>query len=383
MKIGKNMKIEYVSGFYDLENDGRRDFRWMQHNACIVVQEIVSGFVSFTYGMAEGSAAFLNIYGKSGEEHIPVFSGWHRICLDLNKLGGSELRFSCSHRVFAYPDQRELSLQLGEFFEPEPAIDLLDLSNNLAEEAACFIVANKLPEHTAAYIAEHGKRYAATLRFLRSKNFPLGNCLEGGRAGLFSHILEKAYPRSNFYSINTDLRQQSLIEENSLDSVILMEVFEHLTDPVGHHEIHLDGVFLALHELYRILKNDGKLFITTPNACSFKAIQRAINDLHPFHSPIHYREYTPKEIEGILGVYFEIMYIDTFDVFKEITIGEWSRDISDKLRGDDIFVMCKKKETSISKIDAHKQMYETIVPLFFSTHPLVDEVFVKKYATEP
>jgi predicted SAM-dependent methyltransferase len=370
--------VQYISGFYDMENDGIRNFRWMQPTAHIFIASQCR-FISFFVGL-NADTVNLTVAGCKDFDKIPVFRGWHRICLDLDKLGGGELVFTCQNIVDTNDeDGRILSLMISNFIEPEQVSSLFGLAENIFAEAKKYQLEYTLPEHDTWYMNRHCKRYAETLRFLHKQALDLRKCLEIGGGGLLSHLLHKAFPTTNFFLPTTDARDGYPFSDASLDMVFAAEVFEHLTDPVGYHEIRLDGVFSVLLEIYRILRADGFLFLTTPNACSLKAIQRAMNGEHPFYSPIHYREYTCLELKQILEVHFDIVNMETIDVFEEIDLGEWATEFAHNQRGDDIFCLCRKKSTSIRKVDAHMAMYEAVYPSFFKTHPRVRSTFIEKY----
>lgn len=87
--------------------------------------------------------------------------------------------------------------------------------------------------------------------------------------------------------------------ESSFDVVLCTELFEHL----GHDPMH------CLAEIHRILKPGGQLLLSTPNACSLRAIAAVLGQYHPGFFPAfmrptadgdidprHHREYAPREI---------------------------------------------------------------------------------------
>ena len=101
-------------------------------------------------------------------------------------------------------------------------------------------------------------------------------------------------------------------EDGSIDGMLLCEVIEHFnSDPM-----------FCLIEVNRVLRPDGFIVLSTPNAASWFAIYRALQHLQPnrfanygtreynkFHC-IHAREYVPSEIVLLLEAagfgYFEI-----------------------------------------------------------------------------
>jgi glycosyltransferase involved in cell wall biosynthesis/SAM-dependent methyltransferase len=88
-------------------------------------------------------------------------------------------------------------------------------------------------------------------------------------------------------------------EEGCFDAVLCTELFEHL----GHDPMH------CLTEIHRILKPGGHLLLSTPNACSVRAIAAILGQYHPGFFPAfmrpnasgevdprHHREYAPREV---------------------------------------------------------------------------------------
>lgn len=73
------------------------------------------------------------------------------------------------------------------------------------------------------------------------------------------------------------------ISDNFFDYVITFQVIEHIED---------DALFLS--EIYRVLKDKGKLIVTTPNR--LMSLTR---------NPWHVREYTVEELEKLLCKYFQ------------------------------------------------------------------------------
>jgi len=86
--------------------------------------------------------------------------------------------------------------------------------------------------------------------------------------------------------------------DNFFDAVIFTEIIEHLLFSPTH----------ALYEIHRVLKRDGVLIITTPNAISLVKLlkwlkrnnifdQISLDDIYGRHN----REYTKKELEVLLN----------------------------------------------------------------------------------
>lgn len=96
---------------------------------------------------------------------------------------------------------------------------------------------------------------------------------------------EKAltYSRKNFdgYLIQGDLLEKIQLQEESIDLAIALDVIEHLEDDE-----------LALNNIGKVLKENGKLLVTVP----------AFQQLWSYHDVVHMhkRRYTIKELEDVL-----------------------------------------------------------------------------------
>lgn len=99
----------------------------------------------------------------------------------------------------------------------------------------------------------------------------------------------------------------------SFDTVICCELLEHLAKDPMH----------MMSEIHRILKPNGTLVLTTPNAVSIRALRAVMQGVHPnlfnkYVMPVllpetkHVREYTPKELLRLFADSgFSVQYIDT------------------------------------------------------------------------
>ena len=134
-------------------------------------------------------------------------------------------------------------------------------------------------------------------------------------------------------------------------TVLCCELVEHLPS---------DPMFM-MSEINRILKDGGRLVLTTPNIGSLRAISAILQGYHPGFFPAyirprkadeeaearHNREYTPKEIRMLLHeAGFDVEHLET-GPFKEESKPEliWIDDLLDRnklprdLRGDGIYVV--------------------------------------------
>jgi 2-polyprenyl-3-methyl-5-hydroxy-6-metoxy-1,4-benzoquinol methylase len=138
-----------------------------------------------------------------------------------------------------------------------------------------------------------------------------------------SKVIKKNYPKAT--TIQNKIPPLTQLESNSFDVVISFQVIEHIKNAE-----------LYIQEIYRVLKPNGKAYISTPNV--LKSIAR---------NPWHYKEYTFEElailvqksfsnitIQGIKGndktkIYYEknqksVAHFLRFDVFNlEHKVPSW------------------------------------------------------------
>jgi glycosyltransferase involved in cell wall biosynthesis/SAM-dependent methyltransferase len=101
--------------------------------------------------------------------------------------------------------------------------------------------------------------------------------------------------------------------DGSFDTVICCELLEHLQKDPMH----------MMSEIHRVLKPNGTLVLTTPNAVSLRSLRSILLGVHPnlfskyvmptlLPETMHVREYTPKELLRLFAdAGFSIQYIDT------------------------------------------------------------------------
>ena len=114
-------------------------------------------------------------------------------------------------------------------------------------------------------------------------------------------------------------------EDESFETILCCELLEHLqTDPMH-----------MMSEIHRVLKPNGTLVLTTPNAVSLRSLQAILLGIHPnlFSKYVipallpetrHAREYTPKELLRLFADSgFSIQYIDTTPYGERPGIYKW------------------------------------------------------------
>lgn len=89
-----------------------------------------------------------------------------------------------------------------------------------------------------------------------------------------------------------------------VDAVVCNNVIEHIRDDAGF-----------LHQLGRLIKDDGTVFITTPNAH-----ERLKDGELPFN-PLHLREYTRSDFAKLLQSQFQ--HVDIYGLYPTPTVAAW------------------------------------------------------------
>ncbi|MEM5882587.1 MAG: methyltransferase domain-containing protein [Candidatus Aenigmatarchaeota archaeon] len=202
----------------------------------------------------------------------------------------------------------------------------------------------------------HFLRYVNTFGRILEVSTDLGIVLKNKvivETGTPSIILEYLFIMGNeCYFTESDLRIKIDAPSQFADIVLSLEVIEHLKDqPEKSFEdlvnFNFSGVKSYINECARILKPDGLLFLTTPNPCSFKALDNIINYKEPLIYNLHIREYSKTTIIELTKNLMSCIFYDTmFNFF--ITLEEKYIQIFDNLnwpkdyRGDDQFFVFKK-----------------------------------------
>ena len=131
---------------------------------------------------------------------------------------------------------------------------------------------------------------------------------------------EKYKDHPNFDRAVWTERLPSSLNSESMDVVICVEVFEHLSD---------EKLMATLDEIRRLLKPNGHLVITTPHAENLEVNKTICPECGLiFHRWQHIRSWTPKDIEGWLKLtgFTPILIQPThFQSFKAELIGQIGR----------------------------------------------------------
>jgi len=129
-----------------------------------------------------------------------------------------------------------------------------------------------------------------------------GNVLDVGGKGPIGFFL--ATLGWNIAESITDLRGEIPFEDDHFDFIICTEIIEHIKDQESSlisdlEAFNYSGVLNMLSEFRRILTPNGKLLITTPNACSYLTLGKWLHGELLYMDPHHVREFTPYELERV------------------------------------------------------------------------------------
>lgn len=230
---------------------------------------------------------------------------------------------------------------------------------NLTTDKINQIVSNTMSEFfkdkDKEFITRHEfdkNRFPKVLEYIRDLQIKeYSTVLEIGGGSLASLIIQKAFPNYKYTLTDFELRKTFPYSDNMFDFIINMEVIEHIFDiELNNHATTFSGVKHILKECIRVLKPNGFMFLTTPNANSVWIIQRALLYEPPMLFDNHFREFTIEELRKMLTeAGFSIIKLTTEKVwhfwnFEPIYEFMKKNNYSLKNRGDDIFCIVQKKK---------------------------------------
>jgi len=107
----------------------------------------------------------------------------------------------------------------------------------------------------------------------------------GAEGGMTRRFLEEWY-RQVCYKFSYDLNYKLALPDNFFNTITHLEVIEHILNPL-----------LCMEECYRILKPDGKLYLTTPN--DYSLIYKLEHLLSRKYKP-HFHQFNERELRWLL-----------------------------------------------------------------------------------
>lgn len=178
---------------------------------------------------------------------------------------------------------------------------------------------NMMKNSSNTYEVNHRFRVIETIKYAYKYKVIENNVLNigGGDFDSITNSWKLCFPDAKFLSTSTDLHNPLPYEDNSFDSVICCEVFEHIGDRnFFSSHTNFSGVLNLLNEIMRVLKPNKKFLLTTPNITSINNIQFILRGGTPFTYCLHYREYSRYEIEQMLNyLKINIVCFDSLYVF--------------------------------------------------------------------
>ena len=144
----------------------------------------------------------------------------------------------------------------------------------------------------------HVERFVRSLEWIAPFLSSRARIIEAGGGGPFSAYLqqqgclvESTAPHDLRYPIPMD---------GQFDLALSMEVIEHVKDQDRKDNLcsfDASGIRCVLSELRRL---SPRLFLTTPNACSYNAAKRLLSHEHPVGFQLHHRELAPRDVLKLL-----------------------------------------------------------------------------------
>lgn len=193
------------------------------------------------------------------------------------------------------------------------------------------------------------RRMAVTVEYMKRFGLHRGQCVEiGSLEYLCSKVIWSFFPESTVMGTGHDLRTPMPFPDGYADSIICLEVIEHIADIDYAHATTLSGLFFFLEELYRVLKVGGRALVSTPNAASLWALTRALRGEPPLMYDWHFREYTVDELRRIVeSIGFKVVDHRTefvWHLWDFIPLTDFIAQAGYRLdnRGDDQFIIVEK-----------------------------------------
>ena len=212
------------------------------------------------------------------------------------------------------------------------------------------------------YYEVHFYRYLNSYIYLNENNLLNEDykILEIGSKTLFADLIKRfnqkiqidsTHPNDLIYPFADKLKDK-------YDIILCMEVIEHIKDQESDELkdkvlFNESGINNLLSECNKLLKKDGKIFITTPNVNSYKSIVNLLYSGHPYNFKPHVRELSIYDLERLLKnnnlIIENIKFIDSWkDSVPKKNIIKIIDDTLEKLkiknikREDNIFILAKK-----------------------------------------
>ncbi len=212
------------------------------------------------------------------------------------------------------------------------------------------------------YYDVHFYRYLNSYIYLNENNLLNKNykILEIGSKTLFADLIKRfnqkiqidsTHPNDLIYPFADKMKDK-------YDIILCMEVIEHIKDQESDELkdkvlFNESGINNLLSECNKLLKKDGKIFITTPNVNSYRSIVNLLYSGHPYNFKPHVRELSISDLKRLLKnnnlITENIKFIDSWkdsmpnkNIIKIIDKALEKLKIKNIKREDNIFILAKK-----------------------------------------
>lgn len=210
--------------------------------------------------------------------------------------------------------------------------------------------------NSLSYNQCHALRFYNSYQWI-SEYLNLNNqILELGGGSLLGYMIQDLHPSITLEGTNTDLRYELDLLSQTYDFILNMKVIEHIkdqnTDNIWEVGVfNKSGINTLMTECYRLLKNKGFMFLTTPNLTSLDNIHRILSNLPPINYYPHVREFSVSELQQLAELHkFTVIKTETFNNWNEYQPGVRQEMMlllkqygyPTEYRGDNIFMLLQK-----------------------------------------
>lgn len=105
-------KIIFLKGFYNIENDGIRNFRWMEKKAELLIKDFnKDDCLVMEVGISNELPVELNV----GDKKVTLINGWQQLCFNLSelKIRNKKIKLITDYEIEIENDSRKLSLMIS------------------------------------------------------------------------------------------------------------------------------------------------------------------------------------------------------------------------------------------------------------------------------